>query len=398
MEVGNVTTPFGRRPAQLAQIQRQIASTPQAETKHVNKWAVFRHVANSRQVLGLNDRALAVLNALLSFHPDLELDPRQLVVFPSNAQLSSRANGISGATLRRAIAALVDTGVIARKDSPNGKRYAHRSRSGSVEQAYGFCLSPLIARAAEFAAASARVEAEAQELSRIRVTMSVCRRDVRKLIALAITAEAPGDWAHAEARYNAIVSALPRKPEIRIIAPLLAQMNELRLYVVNQLEKLHKTENLSTSARLSERHIQNPDLESHIESESLSEKVIEERTEPPGLAIKPPQPLPPIDLVAKACPQITDYAPDFQLRGWSDLMRAATVAKSMLAISRSAWDEACEVMGPHVAAITIACILERHETISSPGGYLRALTQSARNRAYSPMPTIMALLKLDRLQ
>ncbi|MBO9134918.1 replication initiation protein RepC, partial [Rhizobium sp. B209b/85] len=53
-------------------------------------------------MLGLSDRALAVLNALLSFYPGNELSAKHgLAVFPSNAQLSIRAHGIAPATLRR---------------------------------------------------------------------------------------------------------------------------------------------------------------------------------------------------------------------------------------------------------------------------------------------------------
>ena len=43
----------------------------------------------------------SVLNGLLSFYPETNLvDGKMLVVFPSNAQLSLRANGIAGTTLR----------------------------------------------------------------------------------------------------------------------------------------------------------------------------------------------------------------------------------------------------------------------------------------------------------
>jgi replication initiation protein RepC len=53
-------------------------------------------------------------------------------------------------TLRRHLAVLVDCGLVVRRDSPNGKRFARKGQGGEVEQAYGFDLSPLLARAAEF--------------------------------------------------------------------------------------------------------------------------------------------------------------------------------------------------------------------------------------------------------
>jgi DNA-binding MarR family transcriptional regulator len=81
----------------------------------------LRDVCEARERVGLQDRALAVLDALLTFYPETELDAEQgLVVFPSNGQLSVRAHGITGTTLRRQLAALVEAGLIQRRDSPNG--------------------------------------------------------------------------------------------------------------------------------------------------------------------------------------------------------------------------------------------------------------------------------------
>lgn len=62
-------------------------------------------------LLGIQSNSLAVLDALLSFYPENDL--RQdvpLIVFPSNAQLSLRAHGMAGSTLRRHLAVLVEAG------------------------------------------------------------------------------------------------------------------------------------------------------------------------------------------------------------------------------------------------------------------------------------------------
>ncbi len=101
-----------------------------------------------RTVLGATDRALAILDALLSFHPDTAFyGDSALIVWPSNEQLIARANGMSPATLRRHLANLVDCGLVIRRDSPNGKRFARKGQGGEIEQAYGFDLSPIVARA-----------------------------------------------------------------------------------------------------------------------------------------------------------------------------------------------------------------------------------------------------------
>ncbi len=74
-------------------------------------------------------------------------------------------------------------------------------------------------------------------------------------------------------------------------------------------------------------------------------------------------------------------------------MTAAVVVRSMLGVSPSAYQEACEAMGPENAAVTIACILERGGHINSPGGYLRDLTNRAKRGEFSLGPVLMALLR-----
>ncbi len=126
-----MTTPFGRRAMSLGMLANQQLAGAIEPGLIRNKWKLFRAVCEARPSLGVTDRALTVLDALLTFYPDDDLsEERGLVVFPSNAQLSLRARGMTAATLRRHLAVLVNAGLILRKDSPNGKRYARRDRVG----------------------------------------------------------------------------------------------------------------------------------------------------------------------------------------------------------------------------------------------------------------------------
>ena len=83
-----------------------------------------------------------------------------------------------------------------------------------------------------------------------------------------------------------------------------------------------------------------------------------------------------LGLVLKACPDIVDYAAG-GIGNWLDLMATAAQVRGYLGVSPSAYEDACHVMGPEVAAIVIACILQRAQHINSAGGYLRALTEKA---------------------
>ena len=183
MQTGSVTTPFGRRRMTLALVRRQTAYADIKQGKTADKWKVFRHTSAAMELLGIQSNSLAVLDALLSFYPDNELrQDAQLVVFPSNAQLALRAHAMAGATLRRHIALLVDAGLIVRKDSANGKRYARKNSEGQIESAFGFDLSPLLARSEELEMMAQQVMADRTAFRKAKENLTICRRDVRKLI------------------------------------------------------------------------------------------------------------------------------------------------------------------------------------------------------------------------
>ncbi|MNL30650.1 hypothetical protein D3C87_1523980 [compost metagenome] len=103
----------------------------------------------------------------------------------------------------------------------------------------------------------------------------------------------------------------------------------------------------------------------------------------------------PLGIVLRACPQIADYGSGGQIENWRELMKAAVVVRSMLGVSPSAYEEACNAMGPENAAVAMACILERSNFITSAGGYLRDLTRRSERGEFSLGPMLMALLKLN---
>ncbi|MBY3171622.1 plasmid replication protein RepC [Rhizobium sp. 25PS6] len=394
MQIGSVTTPFGRRPVTLALVRRQIETSEIKPGKATDKWKVFRDASEARELLGLQDRSLAVLDALLSFYPDNELrQDAQLIVFPSNTQLTLRAHGIAGATLRRHLALLVDAGLIVRKDSANGKRYARKDKAGAIDRAFGFDLSPLLVRVDELAMMAQQVVADRFALRRAKENLTICRRDVRKLISAAIEEGASGDWESIEAMYISLVGRIPRSPTLSDVNSILDEMELLQQEIINILEMQEKDENISTNAAHNEHHIQNSKTESIHEFEPSSRKEQGARAVGNDQAKRGPIRSFPLGMVLRACPEIAMYGPGGTVGSWREMMGAAVVVRSMLGVSPSAYQEACEVMGPESAATAIACILERAGHINSPGGYLRDLTRKAERGEFSLGPVLMALLR-----
>ncbi|MDE3774195.1 replication initiation protein RepC [Sinorhizobium meliloti] len=393
MESGSVTTPFGRRSMTLALLAGQFISRDIEPGKSVDKWKLFRSLCAAKRRLGISDRTLAVLNALLSFYPENTLSGEtSLVVFPSNVQLSLRAHGMAEATLRRHLAALVDAGLVARKDSPNGKRYARKTRDGAIGTAFGFSLAPLLARSGEIERLAAEAEADRIELQRLRERLTLCRRDIAKLIDVVLE-ELPGDWTSLQEDFRSLVQAIPRTPDIADLTALVEAFETLREQVANQLQTRIKLEEMSGNPDQTERHKQESKPESIIE---LERSPRNERSD--GQAGEPAHEAKrafPLGMVLKACPEIMNYGPDGAVRSWRDLMIAAVTVRSMLGVYPSAYQEACEVMGPENAGVAVACILERAGHINSAGGYLRDLTGKARQGKFSLGPMLMALLRAN---
>lgn len=394
MHPTNITTPFGRRGVTLAVVQRQMDVKAIKPGKSVDKWKVFRDIAEARPLLGLQDRSLAVLNALLSFHPETELtEGEPLVVFPSNAQLSLRAHGIADATLRRHLASLVESGLILRRDSANGKRFARKNPEGRVEDAFGFDLSPLLLRAEEFAIAAQSVVAERHELRRTKEQITICRRDVRKLISVGLEEGLGGNWSSFEDDYIQLIASFPKVWNAVSAGSLLAELRALQQRVLKHLEVEEKSENKSGNADHTERHIQNSNTQHRKESEPGFRK-----DRGGAAAEKQPvdtRPAFPLGFILKTCQEISAYAPGGSIASWKDLMGAAVVVRSTLGVSASAYQHACEVLGPENAAITVACILERAQHINSAGGYLRNLVDRASRGEFSVGPMVMALVRTN---
>ena len=432
METDCITTPFGRRAMTLGMLASQTIAKAVSPEASIDKWKLYRWLCEARPKLGISDRALSVLNALMSFHPKTELCGNEgLVVFPSNAQLSLRTHGMAETTLRRHLAALVEAGLLTRRDSPNGKRYVRRDRQGEIGEAYGFSLAPLLARAGEIETVAAEVTAERLLLQRMRERITLVRRDIAKLIETALEDGLQGDWMRYEVEYRQQVLALPRVATPDILAPILVALEALREEILKQLERQLILQNSAGNAGHTERHKQNskPDSTSDFEPSfetkqggdgSIRLETLESgrvaasasrtvdnstgnampadkdgRRQPrPASANEPHKPYP-LGLVLQACPEIVPFGPGGAISDWRDLMTAAVVVRSMLAVSPSAYEKACEVLGPENAATVIACIFERSGHINSAGGYLRDLTRRAERGEFALGPMLMALVRAN---
>lgn len=415
------TTPFGRRSLSLAMVAsqasaRDFAAKPDASETVAHKWRLFRALTEAKTPLGVTDRALSVLHALLSFHQETALtlpaaDRRAdeagegsvgIVVFPSNRELSIRAHGMAPATLRRHLACLVEAGLIIRRDSPNGKRYARRGQGGEIENAFGFDLTPLVARAVEIENLAEEVRAENKAIRLLRERITLLRRDIVKMIAAGLEESVPGDWEELHTRYAALSGRYARNLSRGDLAALEADLAALSAKIQTTLENHVNLHKRSANESHSERHIQNQKTNSFDLEPSLQEGRAE-TLNPNAQGSSSPvrdansKPSPPrtyrLGMVLNACPDILDYATKGGINNWRDLATTAATVRRAIGVSPDAWAQALEAMGEHDTSIVIAAILQRGDEIKSAGGYLRVLTAKARAGEFSLGPVLMALLR-----
>ncbi|PPD17447.1 MAG: replication initiation protein RepC [Methylocystis sp.] len=379
------------------------------------------------------------MHALLSFHqetaltlPEAEAREREegyspapgIVVFPSNRELSIRAHGMAPATLRRHLASLVEAGLIIRRDSPNGKRFARRGQGGEIAEAFGFDLAPLIARAAEIENLAEEVRIETRTIALLREKITLVRRDIVKMIEtgmeegvrfapLAIDGREVRDWEGLYQRFQALSARYSRSLGRTELEALAGDLAAFATEIQNLLEAHIKQQKKSANESQTERHIQNQ----ITNITDLEPSLREGRAEPPGSIPEVPDAerargaeaegsgsglgerqlsstrTYPLGMVLQACPDIVDYGKRGEIACWRDLIDAAAIVRSALGVSPDAWKQALDVLGEHDASIVIAAILQRGEEIKSAGGYLRVLTGKAREGEFSLGPVLMALLR-----
>ncbi|MCV6597966.1 MAG: plasmid replication protein RepC [Mangrovicoccus sp.] len=385
------STPFGRRAVTAAQISGIAVAQAAMPGISIDKWRLFRALTTARAHYALSSRALTVLNALLSFHPETDLSgDAPIIVFPSNRVLGERAHGMSEATLRRHLATLVEAGFIARHDSPNGKRYRIRNRDGAVHLAFGFDLRPMLVRAAEIFDTEAACLAQAEALKSARTKLVLLIRDATKLIEFGQAEHPTRDWATAFEALAELRRAIRRKLGLEQISELISAANTLLTAVKTQLAETDlpqpETEKLSGCDTENERHYQNSNTNT-LDKKDRSKPVLRmrERQTDPTLAH-----------MLRACPSLQNFSHE-ELKDWPSVQRSANTIRPWLGINIAQWQETVSVMGPSSAAICLAGILERQSEIRSPGAYLRHLTEKARAKKFTTGPMINALLnRTDR--
>ena len=186
-------TGFRRLTPGLLKVDRtaeSFAGLPDGVTMHGQLLAAFKAAAPR---LGLSPRLVHAIDWLFRFTmaQDWGRGGRP-IVWPS-ASVQQEALGLSESRVKMLNRALIEAELITMKDSPNGKRYGKRDARGNIVEAYGFDLSPIAARHAEFLRLAAEARAERIEMGRLRRRATIARNGITQILETAAECRFAGE-------------------------------------------------------------------------------------------------------------------------------------------------------------------------------------------------------------
>lgn len=184
--VSSARSPSGLRRLSLAMLATErtgesFTGLPEKSTPG-RVLAAFKAAAPA---LGFGPRIIHAVDWLFSFTQAQDWSAgNRPIVWPS-AGLQREALSLGATQVKSLNRHLVEIGLVTMKDSPTGKRYGRRSADGRIVEAYGFDLSPLAARLAEFQATAQHAREERECLRRLRRRATIARKGLDQVLETA---------------------------------------------------------------------------------------------------------------------------------------------------------------------------------------------------------------------
>jgi replication initiation protein RepC len=320
------------------------------------------------------------------------------IVWPS-ASVQQEALGLSESRVKMLNRAMIEAGLITMKDSPNGKRYGKRDARGNIVEAYGFDLSPIAARHAEFLRLAAEAKAERIEMGRLRRRATIARNGITQILETAAEYSFAGEeWPTLRRETRDLSQALRKveRPEEMTLGVESLEWRQRsareRLELLLSKVESEAQESVIPSPLGPENRPHQYTYKPSLNPEQDTVIAPEESSRAGGEAVAPQSTptgrgapetgrvlkLAPDELV-KLAPKLKSYLrnPD---PAWPDVVEAAAFLRSDLGVSKSLWGEACLAMGRERAAIAIAIVSTKDPAHfrTTAGGYFHGMVTKAK--------------------
>ena len=360
--------------------------------------------------LGLSPRVVHAIDWLFSFTQpqDWHVGSRP-VVWPS-AALQRDALGLGTTQCKSLNRHMVELGLITMKDSPNGKRYGRRDRQGRVIEAYGFDLSPLFTRMAEFQTIAEQGRAMRERMRLLRRRTTIARNGLLQILETAAeqgiddaTWQTLGREGRALARS---LKTVERVEEMEFgVASLERRQHEAHERLESQLAAV-----ADSAPKAVDSDPKGPENRPHYynykgNSYPYKDTVMASDKSKSGVAGADSDFPPPVrpregqkgqgaqpertddgavlkintDELVRLAPRLKPYLRTSS-PNWPDIVAAADWLRHDLGVSKPLWGDACLAMGREKAAIALAIVSAKpaeHFT-ASPGSYFYGMVVRAK--------------------
>jgi replication initiation protein RepC len=342
--------------------------------------------------LGISPRLMHAVDWLFRFtQPQDWEEGSRPIVWPS-ASMQEEALGLSLTQVKDTNRRLIELGLITMKDSPNGKRYGRRhERSGHIIEAYGFDLSPLAARHAEFMRLAEEGRAERAAMGRLRRRATIARKAITQILETAQEYGFAGEEWITVARETAVLTRAlkgverPDEMESRV-----KSLEGRQIAARERLENLLGLVDSDPKQPENRPHIYNykpsldPNQDTVITAKDCSGEgegagsrfpAQEQRQRPEKGMVHGIRP----DELPRLTPKLKPY-----LRRpnptWPEIVDAADWLRHDLGVSKSLWGDACLAMGRELAAVALAIVStkEAEHFQTTPGGYFHGMVAKAK--------------------
>jgi replication initiation protein RepC len=372
--------------------------------------------------LGLSPRLVHAMDWLFKFtQPQDWGRGGRPIVWPS-ASLQQDALGLSPTQVKGINRALIEAGLITMKDSPNGKRYGRRDRQGRIAEAYGFDLSPIAARHAEFVRLAEAARAERAEMGRLRRRATIARNGITQILETATEYDFHGEEWTTLARDSRNLSrglrTVERLEEMALgVGSLERRQKTARERLEMLLSRVAATpsEAVNSDPKGSENRPHHYTYNSTLDPEQDTVTADEGCSEPAATPVPTPatpEPLigqaetPPVkpvrgdetvlrlstDELVRLAPRLRTYLAT-PVPTWPEVVDAADWLRGDLGVSKPLWGEACLTLGRAEAAIAVAIVSAKPASHfrTSPGGYFHGMVAKAKAGQLNLAQTIWGL-------
>jgi replication initiation protein RepC len=429
----------GRRSSPELRASIEMAEAFEGLPAEVERYDLLTLVKRAGRQAGFTSGMIELLDYYMAFTREADWEEgARPIVFQSLAK-TALDFGVSERNIQKTEQALFRAGAITWNDSGNHRRYGQRdAKTGRITYAFGVDLTPLAYLKATLEQKLEEKEARDDAWLAEKRKISWYRAQIRALIGEGGSAEAETVYqgialpirtymsldalkslsAEHKECYEGLQKALQEQSPAQRQASITEEktsMDEQKfvsIYSTNQKQS-DKSDNCNpvdhafreSVTRLSESHPRHRSrgktAERAGQGPSLQKPLHGAEEKPPVTA----------GLAHVTWKQVLNAASDrfrahIPVHGrpldWKDLVDAATALSPELGISKSAWNEACTVLGTTGAAlcvlITDHAALRPKDRVRNPGGYLRAMTRKAQHGELHLHRTIFGILSKNKDQ